>query len=458
MKRHYPPGPRDRLLGLTFYPPMLTNPFGFVTRVAREYGDFAFVRMAWVRLYLVNRPELIREVLVTKVKSFRKLERQMRALRKIEGDGLVASDGAVWTRHRPVVQGSFHGRHFEGYADLMVEYTRRRLTRWPQKAEAFDIAEDMNELALEIIARIVFDVDVIGEATRLRDAIHRVRVEMQREISCPVVLPDWLPLPSKFRQRRALREVDDFIWDLIRERKASNVVKNDMLAQMLAASAAKHAAAPLTDAEIRDEASTLFVAGHDTTSAALAWFWYVLAQYPDVQDRVVQEVDSILGRRTATAQDWAQLKYLDMVVKESMRLYPAAGFLFGREAVEDVELDGYTLRRGSWVFISPYVVHRDARNFPDPEKFDPERFAPNRIDDIPSYAYIPFGAGPRVCIGNNMATMQIVLTAATVLQSYRIAPAQPAPDLELEIVLRPRGGLRVVAEPREGRGAEAISA
>lgn len=451
MNGKYPPGPRDGLFGITFHRPLQADPLGFVSKVAREYGDFAFLRVGWVRLYLVNRPELIREVLATRTKSFRKLGKQMRALRKIEGDGLVVSDGDIWSRHRPVVQGSFHARHFGRHARTIVDTTLRRLESW-KPDEPFDLSAEMNELAMEIIARVVFDVDLAEQVARLRNFVHVFRGAMQREMSAPIPLPDWIPLPGKIRQRRALKAVDDLIWEMIRERRASGVFKNDMLGQMLAANPVVHPNSPLSDAEIRDEAATLFVAGHDTTSAALAWFWYCLASNPDVEAKVMREIDTVVGERPPTDQDVPRLKYLDMVVKESMRLFPAAGFLFGRETVEDVELGGCTLKRGSWVFMSPFVVHRDARNYPNPEVFDPERFAPGRIDEIAPYSYIPFGGGPRICIGNSLATMQIILMATTILQRYRVVLDQGPPELELEIVLRPRGGLRMRAEPRSGRG------
>ena len=215
MNAKYPPGPRDGLFGVTFHAPLQADPLGFMTRVAREHGDFAFVRVGWVRLYFVNRPELIREVLTTKIKSFRKLGRQMKALRKIEGEGLVVSHGRTWARHRPVVQGSFHARHMKEYARLVVEHTERRLARWAAN-EPFDLAAEMNELAMEIIARIVFGVDLSDQVSRLRDAVHVFRAAMQKQMSNPLSLPDWLPLPGKIRQRRALRDVDDLIWDLIR--------------------------------------------------------------------------------------------------------------------------------------------------------------------------------------------------------------------------------------------------
>ena len=257
----------------------------------------------------------------------------------------------------------------------MVEHTLRRLANWAPD-RPFDLAVEMNELALEIIVRVVFGVDLAEQAGRLRDAVHVARAAMQREISSPVSLPDWLPTPGKVRQRLALRTLDRLIWDLIRERRASGAARDDMLGQMLAAAGRLGLAAPITDAEIRDEAATLFVAGHDTTSASLAWLWYALSRNPEVERRVVREVQAALGGRAPTFEDLPRLKYLEMTVKETMRFYPASAFLFGREAVEDVELGGCTLRRGAWVFISPYVVQHDPSNYADPERFDPERFSP----------------------------------------------------------------------------------
>jgi cytochrome P450 len=450
----YPPGPRDGLFGVTFQKPMSRDPLGFAVRVAREHGDFAFARIGWVRLYFVNRPELIREVLVPKARCFRKLTRQMRSLRKVEGDGLVVAEGQSWARHRPLVQGSFHPRHFARYADAVVDCTRRRLDRW-RPGEPLDLAAEMNELALEIIARLVFAEDMSTRATALRDAVHKFRQAMQGDGGSVFVLPDWLPLPSKIRQRRAVHEIDELIWKLVRDRPAAGG-GDDMLGQILAA-AADRPDLGITDREIRDEVATLFLAGHDTTSAALAWLWVALARHPEAEQRVLEEVD-LLGGQPVRHADLPRLKYLEMVVKESMRLYPAAAFLFGREALEDVELGGYTLKRGSWVFISPYIVQRDARNFPDPEAFDPERFAPGRADQIPAYSYLLFGAGPRTCIGNALATTELVLVAATVLQRYRMVLDQPAPEPEMEVVLRPKGGLRMRPEPRSELDRVAVPA
>jgi cytochrome P450 len=454
MAGKYPPGPRDSVFGLTYLPRLRADPLGFVTGLAREHGDFAFARLGWFRAYFVNRPELIREVLVTRAKSFHKLHRQRQALRALEGDGLVVAEGAAWRRHRPLVQPAFHASRFGRYARLVVEHARRRCDRW-SAGTTLDMGAEMNQLALEIIARLVFDVDWSDRAARLREAVHVVRDHMQKEVSSLFRLPDWLPLPGKLRQRRAVRAVDDLIWELIREKRAAGGAGEDMLSLML--SAAPGAGAPLTDREARDEAATLFLAGHDTTSAALAWLWYALASAPEAERRVVAEVDAVLGGRPATYADLPRLRYTEMAVKESLRLYPPSGFLFAREAVEDVELGGYRLRRGSWVVISPYVVHRDPRHFEDPEAFDPTRFAPGRAETIPAYAYLPFGAGPRICIGTALAMMEIVLVAATVLQRFRVrlAPDQPAVEPEVQIVLRPKGALRMRLTAREPVGSAA---
>lgn len=449
MMDRYPPGPRDRIFGLSYLRQFRTSPVAFVSDVARKYGDYAYARVGWFRVYFINRPELVREILATKAKSFHKLRRQAKSLRAIEGDGVVVSEGARWREHRPMVQPAFHSAHFDRYARLIVEHAARRAATWPVET-TFDMSEAMNHLALEIIARLVFDVDWSGQAARLRQAVEVFREYMQREMGSLIRLPDWLPLPGKLRQRRAVRAMDEMIWDLIRRGRASGSPGVDMLSRMMAAARGSDAARPITDREFRDEAATLFVAGHDTTSTALGWLWYVLARDAEAQRRVREEVDTVLGGRTATYADLPRLRHLEMAVKESMRLYPAAAFLFARQAIEDVEIGGHVIRKGGWIFISPYVMHRDARAFPDPETFDPDRFAPGRVESIPDYAYIPFGGGPRICIGSALAIMEVVLVAATVLQRFHLslAPEQGEAEPEVEVVLRPRGGLRMRLTPR----------
>jgi cytochrome P450 len=221
-----------------------------------------------------------------------------------------------------------------------------------------------------------------------------------------------------------------------------------MLSLMLAA-AGQAAGEPLTDREIRDEVATLFISGHDTVSAALAWFWYLLAQHPEAERAVRDEVAAVVGDRPARFEDVRRLRYTETVVKESLRLYPPSSFLYGREAAADVELGGYPVRRGSWVLISPYAAHRDPRVFADPDAFDPGRFAPGRAEGIPPYAYLPFGGGPHTCIGNAFAMTELVLVVATVVRRFalRLDPGQGAVEPTIEVTMRPKGSVLMRAVP-----------
>lgn len=428
--------------------PFRKNPLQFALHVFRTYGDFAFVRLGWVRIYLLNRPELIREVLTSKMKSFRRLSRQMNELAKLEGEGVTTSEGEVWRRHRAVVHTAFTANHLERFSRIFVDFTRRRVETW-QDGAWFDMTEEMNQLALELIGKVLFDADWSKQSAEIREAVHIFRTHMQKEIAAYVHWPRWLPLPGRLRQRRAIRQLDTMIWDLIHQRRTAEELGGDILSLMLAAGQAANP--PLNDEAVRDDAATLFIAGHDTTSAALAWFWYLLAQHPKIEGRLLAEIDAVLAGRLPTFADVRRLKFTEMVVKESMRLYPVSAFFFGREALEDVELGGYTIPRGSWLLISPYILHHDPRYFKDPESFDPDRFQPDREDAIPPYVYVPFGGGPRTCSGNNFAMVQIILVIATVLQKFRLSlpPDQPPVEPELEVILRPKGSIRMRAVKRE---------
>jgi cytochrome P450 len=248
----------------------------------------------------------------------------------------------------------------------------------------------------------------------------------------------------------------DLIREIIRERRASGKDHGDLLSMLLLAVDEEGDGTGMSDEQARDEAVTMFNAGHDSTAAALAWIWYLVARHPEVEERLVEETRRVLGSRTATANDLPNLAYTEWVVRESLRLYPPVWALFARVPQADVELGGYTIPAGSWVYIFPWVTQRDARFFENPERFDPERFAPGRVETIPQYAWIPFGGGPHVCIGQTLATSEIVLIVATVLQDFRLsfAPDQPREVVpEPLLAIRPKGGLRMTLAPHPGWGA-----
>jgi cytochrome P450 len=412
--------------------------------MARDYGDIAYVCVGPYQSYVINHPNLIREVLVTKGKSFLKWEAQKRVFRKIDGDGLINSEGEFWLRQRRLIQKAFQHRRLGRYARTAVELTRRRLDGWTAGA-AINLDAEMSELALEVAGETLFGVNLSDRAAWLGETAEALRETFIREFLAPVPLPDWLPLPSKRRMRRAIRDLDTFITGVIRDRRASGEDRGDLLSMLLLAVDEQGDGTGMTDRQARDEAVTLFNASHDSTSAALAWTCYFIARHPGVQERLRNELEAVLGGRVATFEDLPRLTFADAVVKESLRICPPTSALFTRQALAEVEVGGYRLARGSLVAISPYVTQRDPRWFPEPERFDPDRFGPGRAGDIPEYAYFPFGAGPHVCVGNTFAMMEITLIVATLVQRFHLelAPGQEDLAAELKVSLRPKGGVWV---------------
>lgn len=446
---HYPAGPNDHFLGVTLARRFRQNPLEFSTEIGRTYGDIAYFRMGPLRAYVVNHPRLIREVLVTKHKHFCRPKWITKPLSKIDGNGLVLSDGDFWLRQRRLVQPAFASRRFEPYAQATVDYTLEMLERW-SSGPALNIADEMTQLTLRIIAKALFGVELSGQVAQLGEAVRIIAETFVAEAGNPVHLPDWIPLPGKRRKRWAIRTLDQLVRGIIRERRASGQDHGDLLAMLLLAVDNEGDGRGMTDEQARDEAITLFNAGHDTTAAALAWVWYMVASHRAIEGRLIEEVDAVLGGNVPTLADAGRLPYVEMVIKESLRLYPPTWSLVPREVVEPVEIGGYPISRGSWIYIFPYVTQRDPRFFKDPETFDPDRFSPVRSDEIPQHAYIPFGGGPRVCIGEKFSMMEMILIVATVLQKVRVklAADQGAIEPEPLIAIRPKGGLRVAISRR----------
>jgi cytochrome P450 len=428
---------------------MATDPLDFITEVGRDYGNLAYFRMGPVRAYLVNHPDLIREVLVTKGRQFQKEPHSLDTLRQVDGEGLVITEGEKWLRQRRLLQPAFHQRRMGPYAEAIVERTQHMLADW-QPGQTLNIVDEMTHLTLEIIAKVFYDTALTGRAAQLGEAVRVLSQAFYKEVSGLVRLPDWLPLPAKRRKRWAIATLDTLIREIIRERRASGKDHGDLLSMLLLAVDEEGDGTGMSDEQARDEAVTMFNAGHDSTAAALAWIWYLVARHPEVEERLVEERDRVLGSRAATADDLPNLAYIEWVVRESLRLYPPVWALFARVPQTDVELGGYMISAGSWVYIFPWVTQRDARFFENPERFDPERFAPGRVETIPQYAWIPFGGGPHVCIGQTLATSEMVLIVATVLQKFRLrfAPDQPREVVpEPLLAIRPKDGLRMTLTP-----------
>lgn len=453
MRRAFPPGPRDRSFGMALGQRLQKHTLAMVTELSRNYGDLAYMRLGPIHLYAVNHPALVREVLVTRAKQFPKVARSTKVLSQFDGQGLAVSQGDVWLRQRRLVQPAFHARRMGRYADITVKLTQRRMERLPV-GEVVNMEDEMTHLAIDVIAKAMFDVDVGDQVDDLRKAVAIFSETLFHEVSSPITLPDWLPLAAKRRKRWAIRTVRSTIEEIIRQRRAAGEDKGDLLSMLLLAVDEGENGRGMTDEQARDEAVTMFRGGHDTTAAGLAWILYLLARHPDVQRRVEEEVDTVLQSRPATFVDLPQLRYTEMVVKETLRLYPPIWALFGRETLADTELGGFTLPRGAQLLILPWGLHRNPKFFDNAETFDPERFSPERSKSMTPDAYIPFGLGPHLCIGVGFAMMQMTLTIATVLQRFRwaLSPGQGAVEPQPHVAIRPKGGLPLVATRRAGGG------
>ncbi len=411
----------------------------------RDYGDVYCVRVGNTRQYVITAPEAIHQVLVLEAEKFHKdvdYTDPKRGLARFLGNGLLTSDGSFWKRQRRLAAPAFHARRIEAYAATMVDYTLKTLDGWRDGA-LLDISREMTRTTMLIVARTLFDADVAGDVERVGQAMEVIQ-RYAGDKAPP--LPPWVPTPMELRARRACRDLDDIIYAIIRQRRASGEDRGDLLSMLLLARDER--GDYMSDRQARDEAVTLFLAGHETTANTLNWTWYLLAQHPEVEAKLHAELDAALAGRPPTLADLERLPYTEMVIKESLRLYPPA-WGFGRLAVADVEIGGYMIPAGSSVGILSYFTHRHPDYWDEPERFWPERFSPENEARIHKYAYIPFGGGPRICIGSSFAMMEARLLLATIASRYRLQlmPGQRVEMLPL-ITLNPKGGLPMTARAR----------
>jgi cytochrome P450 len=451
-----PPGPKGRLLSGHIVP-MRRDSLGFMTRAAREHGDVVALRFGPNRALLVSHPDLVERVLVTERRSFAK-GRAVLLIGRVTGEGLVVSGGDHWRRQRRLIQPAFHHARIAAYADTMASFTERRLDSW-QDGETRDLHEELMGLTLEIVCKTLFDADVSREAESEVGQAVSVAVEALNQVltSFQFFLPAWVPVPANVRLRRAVRRLDALLYRIIEEHRSSGVDRGDLLSTLLRAQD-EDDGTHMTDRQVRDEAMTLFLAGHETTSIALTWAWYLLSQNPDAEARLHAELDAVLDGRAPTFEDVPRLAYAGNVVAEALRLYPPAPAL-GREAVWDCELGGYPVRKGTNVILSQWVMQRDPRWFDRPDEFHPDRWENHLARRTPRFAYFPFGGGQRTCIGNSFATMEATLLLATMAQRFRLR-LMPGHLVEPQarFTLRPAHGMPMVLEARRRAAVRAARA
>ena len=444
--RAVPPGPRQPFPGRNLLA-LRRDPIAFLTQMARDYGDIAYVKLGPQDVFLLNHPDYIKDVLVTHHRNFikgRGLERAKRLL----GEGLLTSEGTFHQRQRRLAQPTFHRHRIAAYATTMVEYAERMRSHW-QPGTSLDIAHEMMQLTLAIVGKTLFDQEVEGEADEIGAALTDTMM-MFRTVTLPFSeLMERLPLPSTRRFQHAKARLDATIYRMIDERRRNPSDRGDLLSMLLLAQDPEGDGTGMTDVQVRDEALTIFLAGHETTANALAWTWYVLAQHPDVEARFHAEIDNELGGQLPTVDDLPKLQYTRMVLAESMRLYPPA-WLIGRRALHDYEVGGYRVPARAIVLMSQYVMHHDVRYYPDPFHFDPARWTPEAQAARPKFAYFPFGGGPRICIGEQFAWMEGILLLATIAQQWRprLVPGHPV-ALQPLVTLRPKHGIHMTLERRD---------
>lgn len=441
-----PPGPRTLRDRARAFRAMTTDPDSAALALNTEYGPIMAIDIGRRRVMLLADPDLVGELLLDKDAAYVKDE-VTRGLAEVLGRGLLTSEGELWRRQRKLIAPSLGKKQVASYASAMTRLARDYASGL-RDGEVRDVHADMSEVTLQIVVETLFGTAMNGAHERVGPIVDAYMDDFHALVhSWRRLFPPWFPFPERRRGRRAAVELDAMVMEVVRRKRASSERGDDLLSRMLLARDEADATNGMDDRQLRDEAITLFMAGHETTANALSWTLLLLAEHPEVDARVAAEVESVLGGRAASADDIASLPTTRAVLDEAMRLYPPA-HIIGREASRDVLLGGYRVPKGTTVLVSPWAMHHDPRFFRDPEAFRPDRWLDGSAARLPRYVYLPFGGGPRVCVGNHFAILEGVLVLASIIQRARFervsrapVPAQPA------ITLRPRHGvpLRVAA-------------
>ncbi len=448
-----PPGPARRWWGLPLLRAMRADYLGFTAALQRRHGDLTFMHIVNERGYDLFTPELVREALIDHADALIRWERGIEVFEQLFGRSVLVTEGATWQRQRRMLQPAFTPRRVAGYAALMRDAARTALdgavpAGRPEALVSMDAL--FTQVAMDVIMRTLFSSRAPEDAHDAATAVQVLSENAMREMFWPVTLPDWLPLPGKARKRRALRMLRGLVARHVDARLAASAgaPQDDLLAHLLALRDEASGEA-LTRTEVFDQCMVSFQAGHETSATALLWWSRLLAEHPEAARRAHDEVDQVLAGREPGADDLAALPWLTASLKEAMRLYPPVAALMTRRTTRPITLGGHAIPAGALLRITPWVLQRDPRSFESPEAFRPERFLPD-APPPPRGAWLPFGAGPRVCIGQHFAMLEMTLVAAMLLQRCTLAlPPGAAPAVPVvNVTLRPRGGVQLVLRRR----------
>ncbi len=419
----------------------------FIERTREEFGDIVWMRFLYVPALFLYHPDEVEYVLVTNAKNFIKsMSLRSNFFQRLVGNGLLTSQGEEWKRQRRLSQPAFHRERVESYGQVMVDYTKRLTAKW-NEGESRDIHPDMMRLTLEIVVQCLFSADVSTDVDEVGATLKELVKPFAAQATLGWILNNRLPTPAHLRFHALAKKIDKVVYRIISEHRAMGGDKGDLLSMLLAAR--DEDGSQMSDRQLRDEVMTLFLAGHETTALTLAWSWFLLGKHPEAEQKFHAELDEVLGGREPTMADLSRLKYTEQIAKECMRLYPPA-YGLGREAINDCEIGGYRVPKGTQVFMFQWATQRDARFYDQPNEFRPERWTKDFIEHLPKYAYFPFGGGPRVCIGASFAMMEIILCLATIGQKFRLELDQDhAVSIYPAMSLRPKDGIKVIVRDRQ---------
>jgi cytochrome P450 len=425
-----------------------SNPIALFEYLSSTYGPISHYKLGWQHIVFLNDPEMIKEILVNQPQIFIK-ERTQRRMKILLGEGLITSEGAFHMRQRRIAAPAFHRQRIQAYADVMVDRARRMREAWSANT-TIDIGAEMMHLSLEIVARTLFNTDVTSEVRQINTEVNAIMDVYNLLIALPQA-EKYLgaPIPGLMRFRRARKRLDAVVHKMIADRRRQQQTDatdhGDLLAMLMSSrdeeAISEAEKTGMTDEQLRDEILTIFLAGYETTANALTWTWLLLAENPEAAARFYEEIDRVLKGRLPTLDDLASLPYTEQVFAESMRLYPPA-WAMGRQSTAPFSLGAYKFPAGTYFFFSQYIIQRDEKYFPDPLRFDPDRFTPQNKAGRPRFAYFPFGGGGRQCIGEAFAWMEGVLLLATIAQRWRMellpGPIQGPDHVQPKITLRPK--------------------
>ncbi|PSP77731.1 cytochrome P450 [Halobacteriales archaeon QS_1_68_20] len=440
MSKRHPPGP-DGLPVIGNVLPVTRNPFEFFADCAATYDDVVYVPSVGTDLYLLTHPDFVKQVLVTDRRKFEKPDIVQRKLRSVFGNGLLVSEGKFWKRQRNLIQPAFTPDRLEEYVSVMRECAQARVESW-EAGETYDVQHEMESLALRILVDSMFGTDLDYDAAGIGDAVRGLFEKFRSPTY--LLVPDWVPTPKNRRYQRSVEHLESIVDDLVEECRQQGDEQDHLLARLVAARTDEGVG--MSDETLRDEMMNMLLAGHETSAVSLTCTWYLLSENPRVRRKLQAELDEVLGGRPPTVEDIPDLEYTEKVINESLRLYPPV-FSIPREPQADVEIGGYRVPEGSVCSLSAWAVHRDDRWYDDPEEFRPERWNDDGEADAPEYAYFPFGAGARKCVGQQFELLEAQVVVATVLQSFELdAVAGEQLDITATgFTLQPTGGVEMTA-------------